>query len=209
MDFHAVSLCLYNTQLLPEYESIPDTCHVSWIACPKPPLVFHHQIYHCTSGRLTDRRQRQLHILAIPSQTSARPDRGLETDKQNGYACAQILKPVALVKEPTAIAADKGSETGTPTNRIEIFFRWSSLQPFHQPRRKYMSWRTRDILMGREADLKEMLDLHCWRVRSCQCFALAVLALTKRCVKIRKHNEPLIRTILCITMPESHIQRKP
>ena len=131
-------------------------------------------------------------------------------DRQAEWVClCPDIEACGLRQRADGNCGRQGVRTGTPTTRIEIIFRRRCLQPFHQPRRKHMSWRTRDILMGREADLKEMLDLHCCRVRSCHCFALAVLALTRRCVKIRKHNEPLIRTLLCITMPESHIQPKP
>lgn len=53
-------------------------------------------------------------------------------EKQRRHAGAQILKPLVIVKEPTAIAAEKKSETGTTIHQTEIFPGQSSLQLFHQ-----------------------------------------------------------------------------
>lgn len=49
-------------------------------------------------------------------------------EKQKGPAGAHILKSVAVVKEPTAIAAEKRTETGNMNQQTERFLRRNSLQ---------------------------------------------------------------------------------
>lgn len=67
------------------------------------------------------------------------PIKAWRKEKQEGHAGAQILKPVAVVKESTAIAVEKKSETGTTTHQTEIFHRRNSLQLFQRPQKEVQS----------------------------------------------------------------------
>ena len=60
------------------------------------------------------------------------PIKAWRREKLKGHAGAQIAKPLAVVKNPTAVDAEKISETGTTTHEPEVFLRRNSLQYFHR-----------------------------------------------------------------------------
>lgn len=53
-------------------------------------------------------------------------------ENQKRHAGPQILKPLAVVKEPTAVVAEKKSETRTTIHQTEMIAGQNSLQIFHQ-----------------------------------------------------------------------------
>ncbi len=59
------------------------------------------------------------------------PIKAWRREKQKDHAGCEILKPVAIIKEPTAIAADQVTETRTTTHQIEVSLRRHSVQLFH------------------------------------------------------------------------------
>lgn len=59
------------------------------------------------------------------------PIKAWRREKWKGHTGAQILKPVAVVKEPTEIAAEKRSETVTSIHQTDMFPRRNSLQLVH------------------------------------------------------------------------------